>query len=65
MTRKTLISFTLNIFYETEKAIRVGETTDPSEGFWLPKSKIEYAETGANIVEVTMPEWLAEEKGIL
>jgi len=32
---------------------------------FLPKSQIEYVEKGTGIVEVTMPEWIAREKGLI
>jgi hypothetical protein len=56
------VSFTLNIRYETEKAICV--STDGSNSIWLPKSQIEFAEIGQGQVEVTMPDWLAEQKDL-
>ena len=31
---------------------------------WLPKSQIEYARAAGDEVEVTLPQWLAEEKGL-
>lgn len=66
MTRRSnLIDVELNLIMQTDKAIRVGDSTDPSEGVWLPKSQIEFVERGCSIVEVTMPEWLALEKGFI
>lgn len=43
-----------------------GETSDAVEA-WLPKSQCEFppgCKVG-DVVEVTMPNWLAEEKGML
>lgn len=49
----------------TEKAIFVSETGDKADAVWLPLSQIELVETGGDgIYEVTLPEWLAIEKGI-
>jgi len=61
--RSDLIDLTLNIHAETEKAIAVSD--DGSTYIWLPKSQIEYAERGDSIVEVSMPNWLAVEKGLV
>lgn len=43
---------------ETEKAIRF---FDGDRTVWLPKSQVEINDDGT----VTMPEWLAEEKGLI
>ncbi len=49
--------------WETEKAILFFD--GKTEG-WIPKSKIEdIEEQGGNVVNVTIPEWLAEMKGFL
>ncbi len=41
-------------------------TGDKSEAVWLPRSQIEIEETGvAGIVTITLPEWLALEKGLI
>lgn len=32
---------------------------------WLPLSQIEIEEKGGDTVEVTMPEWLAKDKGLI
>lgn len=49
---------------ETDKAIKVSDDGGKTE-HWLPKSQIEYDERPGGIVEVTMPYWLAKEKGIV
>lgn len=49
----------------TEKAILFHEG-DKSKAVWLARSQIEIEETGvAGIVTVTLPEWLALEKGLI
>lgn len=63
--RPNLIDVELQFFCETEKAIRVGDTTDPHAGVWLPKSQVEFVRKDNNFVEVTLPEWLALEKGFI
>lgn len=61
MARNTLIDIAGELVppYETEKAFRFfdGKTTE-----WIPKSLCEWDE---EIKEMTMPEWLAEEKGFI
>lgn len=63
MGRKTLHDLTLILHAETEKALKVSETGEDKEAQWLPKSQIEFSHKGAGVVEVTLPEWLASEKG--
>jgi hypothetical protein len=47
--------------HETMKAYLVN---DGANDVWLPKSMVEVDGTGSNAI-VTMPEWLAKEKGLL
>lgn len=46
------------------KAIKVSESQDGEPSFWLPVSQIEYEVKPGGTVEVTMPIWLAKEKGV-
>lgn len=48
---------------ETEKAILI--RTKDDEEHWIPKSQIKNSVTIGETVEMVIPEWLAEEKGIL
>jgi hypothetical protein len=59
------------LHHETEKAVLVSEEHD-SEKFWLPLSQVEVEQTGRKtkfsklpIVDITLPQWLAEEKGLV
>ena len=47
---------------ETEKALLFN---DGARSVWLPRSQIEISEADNGLVEVTMPEWLALEKGLI
>lgn len=60
MPKRELWDATLKLVAETEKAILVTED-DGKTKHWLPKSQIEY-EIKGQLVEVTMPLWLAKEK---
>ena len=63
MPKSGLFDATFTLVGETEKAIRV---TDDGETYhWLPKSQIEYDLRPKGLVEVTMPMWLAKEKGFV
>jgi hypothetical protein len=49
----------------TDRAI-LFHTGDKTEAAWLPLSQVEVAETGiGGIFTVTLPEWLAQEKGLI
>lgn len=49
----------------TEKAV-LFHTGDKSEAVWLPKRQIEICDTGIpGIYTVSMPEWLATNKGLI
>lgn len=60
MPKPQLFDATLQFLRETEKAIHVTEGKF-DDAVWLPKSQIEY-EIKGQLVEVTMPLWLAQEK---
>lgn len=65
MSRSGLEDFTLIFIKKLDASILVKETHD-SEPFTLPLSQIEYVEAKkAGYVEVTMPEWLAQEKELI
>lgn len=65
MTRAHLIDITCQLHRETEKAIFVSDDGDAKKAVWLPRSQIEIEQKGNGIVELTMPEWLATEKGLV
>ena len=53
----------VDILRETDDAILV---TDGSVEVWLPKSQIVYeGEAGDRNVEIILPEWMAEKKGLI
>lgn len=63
--KSTLVDLTLHIHVETDKAIKVSDDGDKLKAVWLPKSQIEFDKVTAQIYTVTMPEWLAMEKGLI
>lgn len=60
-----IVDLDVQVLHETEKAVLV--TADvPENGVWLPRSKIEIEPSGiAGIFSVSLPEWLAIEKGLI
>jgi hypothetical protein len=63
--KSNLVDIDVQVLHETEKAALV--TVDvPDNGVWLPKSQIELSETGiGGIMTMTLPEWLALDKGLI
>ena len=59
----------LTLTLRQEKPLSIA-VTDPAKAgaapwIWLPKSQIEFEKKSATIVVVTLPEWLAKEKGLV
>ena len=64
-TRSNLIDLTLQLHQITERAILVSDNGSPDDAVWLPKSQVEFDEVRPGIVELTCPEWLATERGLV
>jgi hypothetical protein len=63
--RSNVIDIDGAIERRTEKAV-LFHTGNKEEAAWLPMSQIEVHETGiGGIFTVTLPQWLAEEKGLV
>lgn len=62
--RSDVIDLELHLHHETDRAVLVSDTGDKADAVWLPKSQVEIAEWGAHHM-VTLPEWLAEERGLV
>jgi hypothetical protein len=64
--RSDLVDLALNLKCDKPLSIAV---TDPagaqSKWIWLPKSQIEYEAKGRGVVIVSLPQWLAQEKGLI
>ena len=59
------IDITVSKLHETAQAVLVTDGT-PEEAVWLPKSQIEIAPADTpGRHTVTLPEWLAQEKGLI
>lgn len=64
MTRSDITDITVHLHVETDKAVFVSDTGDKADAVWLPKSQIEIEPDGATHT-VSLPEWLAIEKGLV
>lgn len=66
--KSDLIDITVQRHHSTGRAILVSDDGDRSKAVWLPLSRIEVAPVGgrsSNIVEITLPIDLAQEKGLV
>ena len=61
MTKSDLIDLELDILAETDKAVKV---FDGKTDAWLPKSQVEIERKGKYGAIVTLPAWLATDKGL-
>ncbi len=65
MMRSNVVDITVQKLHETDKAVLVTDSI-PEKGVWLSKSLIEIeASATGGLYEVTLPEWLAQEKGLI
>lgn len=53
------------LHHETDKAWLVSKDGERENAVWLPKSQAEVEMLKWNLCNVTMPEWLAVEKGLV
>lgn len=62
--RSNIIDLTVHLHHETDRAYLVSDTADPKDAVWVPKSQAEIAPDGDTQC-LTIPEWLALEKGLI
>jgi len=61
----TYTYFDVEVMHRTQKAVLV-HTGNKEESVWLPVSQIEISDSGFEGIEtITLPEWLALEKGLI
>lgn len=67
MSHNDTIEVAVEIMGETDKALLVSDTGDRDDAVWIPKSQIEYPDGSkrGDTVTIEMPEWLAEDKGLI
>jgi hypothetical protein len=63
--KSDLIDLTLQIHVMSDRAIRVSDDGDDKKAVWLPLSQCEVLPGPGSIAVVTLPEWLATEKGLV
>jgi uncharacterized protein YabE (DUF348 family) len=63
--KSDLIDVAMQIHHRTERAILASDDGDEKRAVWIPLSQVEVLMKSAGVAEVTMPEWLAIEKGLV
>lgn len=63
--KSDLIDIMMQLHAETAKAVLVSDDGDKDKAIWLPLSQIEVEHQSKGVVLVTLPEWLAEQKGLI
>lgn len=63
--KSDLIDGAVVVHAETQKAVLVSDDGEREGAVWLPKSQIEIEKSRAGATVLTLPEWLAKDKGFI
>lgn len=59
-----LVDIEVTIHAESKDAIKVSSADTVSDEVWLPRSQIEINTQHGSSAEITLPRWLAENRGL-
>lgn len=62
--KSDLCDVDVTLHHETEKALLISVTGDRDDAVWVANSMCELDRTG-KIFQLTLPQWLATEKGLV
>lgn len=62
---REVIDITVQVHAKTDRAILVSDDGEKSNAVWLPLSQVEVEMKQAGTAEITLPEWLALDKGLI
>lgn len=65
MMKSDLLDLKVMRHAETERAVLVSDDGDSKKAVWLPKQNVEIENGPHGTVTITLPEWLALEKGLI
>lgn len=63
--KSDLVDVTCHVHQTTERAVLVTDDGDIEKAVWLPLSQVEVEMKRPPIAEITMPEWLAKQRGLI
>ena len=62
---REIIDITVQIHAKTDRAILVSDDGHKEKAVWLPLSQVEVEMMRGGTAEITLPEWLALDKGLI
>ena len=63
--KSDLVDLTVQLHHATDRAILVSDDGDRAKAVWIPLTQCEVEKRKNGIAVVTMPAWLATEKGLV
>ena len=63
--KSDLIDLGVELHHRTDRAVLVSDDGDRDKAVWLPLSQIEIEQMEGATYTVTLPEWLAKDKGLI
>lgn len=63
--KSDVIDIEVHVHAKTDRAVLVSDDDDRTTAVWLPLSQIEFEAGRAGMATVTLPEWLAVDKGLV
>ena len=63
--KSTVVDIDVKVHARTDRGIRVSTTGQQIDAEWLPLSQIEVEMKQGGLAVVTLPEWLAPDKGMI
>ena len=63
--KSDLLDLEVILHARTEKAVKVSTDGNSAKAVWVPRAHIEIEHKYTNVYELTLPEWLAYEKGLI
>lgn len=65
MVKSTLVDIAVQVHHQTEKAILVSDDGDKEKAVWVPLSQCEVEHGKRGTATLTLPEWMALDKGLI
>lgn len=62
---EAIVTIEMKIHARTERGVLVSADEDKASAVWLPLAQVEIVEKSKGMVEIDMPEWLAEDRGLV
>jgi hypothetical protein len=63
--KSDIIDIAVQVHHATERAVLVSDDGDRDNAVWLPLSQVEIERGDRGQAVVTLPEWLAKERGLV